>query len=242
MGKTLKKGQGNLPLYHQLEVILKERINNGEFKNGDIFPCERELIDEYGVSRITVRQALSNLRSSGSVEAHPGIGTVVVKDKIDEKLSSVKSFSEEMKEHGMIMTTKESKCSLSVPPSEISDELGLERGEKCFVLERVRCADSLPVVYSITYISKEWDLKCQEGLYDKSLYEYLGREKNIVITGAKDTFEAVAGDKEISRLLGVKASSPLLKRTRISYVKDREIFEYTLCWYRADKYKYTVEL
>ena len=147
-----------------------------------------------------------------------------------------------MKEHGMIMTTKESKCSLSVPPTEISDELGIERGEKCFVLERVRCADSLPVVYSITYISKEWDLKCQEGLYDKSLYEYLGREKNIVITGAKDTFEAVAGDKEISRLLGVKASSPLLKRTRISYVKDREIFEYTLCWYRADKYKYTVEL
>ena len=87
MSKALEKGQGTLPLYHQLEVILKERINNGEFKNGDIFPCERELIKEYGVSRITVRQALANLRSSGLVEAYPGIGTVVVKDKIDDKLS-----------------------------------------------------------------------------------------------------------------------------------------------------------
>lgn len=242
MSKALEKGQGTLPLYHQLEVILKERINNGEFKNGDIFPCERELIKEYGVSRITVRQALANLRSSGLVEAYPGIGTVVVKDKIDEKLSSVKSFSEEMKEHGMIMRTKESKCSFVVPPSEISDELGIERGEKCFLLERVRCADSLPVVYSTTYISNKWNLECDEGLYDSSLYEYLRREKNIVITGAKDTFEAVTADKEIAKLLDVRVASPLLKRTRISYVKKREIFEYTLCWYRADKYKYTVEL
>lgn len=242
MGKILEKGKGALPLYYQLEVILKERIEHGEFKNGDTFPCERELIEEYGVSRITVRQALSNLSASGLIEAHPGIGTVVVKDKIDEKLSRVKSFSEEMMEHGMVMQTKECKCSLCVPPLEVSKELGINKGEKCFQLERVRCADSISVVYSLTYISTARNMECDERLYDSSLYAYLKEEKGIIITGAKDTFEAVAADNEISRHLEIRQGSPILKRTRISYINNKEVFEYTLCWYRADKYKYTVEL
>jgi GntR family transcriptional regulator len=67
-------------------------------------------------------------------------------------------------------------------------------------------------------------------------------KKGIAITGAKDTFEAVASDVEIAKHIQIRLGSPVLKRTRISYVNDKEIFEFTVCWYRADKYKYTVEL
>ena len=242
MSDKLRKGKGELPLYYQLEMILKDRIMGGEFSNGDTFPCERELMAYYEVSRITVRQALANLNSAGLIEAHPGIGTVVVLDKINEQLTKVKSFSEEMREHGMEMNTNESECALAVPPVEIASVLGISRGEKCFTLGRVRCADSSPVVYSVTYISSKWDLECDASLYDKSLYAYLEREKGIVITGAKDTFEAVAADADVAKHLQIRLGSPVLKRTRLSHINDKEIFEYTVCWYRADKYKYSIEL
>ncbi|MBQ2259410.1 MAG: GntR family transcriptional regulator [Spirochaetales bacterium] len=242
MSDKLRKGKGELPLYYQLEIILKDRIMGGEFSNGDIFPCERELMAYYGVSRITVRQALANLNNAGLIEAHPGIGTVVVFDKINEQLTKVKSFSEEMREHGMEMNTSESECTYAVPPVEIASALGLSMGEQCFCLARVRCADSTPVVYSLTYVSSKWGLEAEPALYDESLYAYMENKKGIAITGAKDTFEAVASDVEIAKRIQIRLGSPVLKRTRISYVNDKEIFEFTVCWYRADKYKYTVEL
>ncbi|MGN0907453.1 MAG: GntR family transcriptional regulator [Bullifex sp.] len=242
MSEVLKKGKGELPLYSQLERILRDRILSGEFSGGDVFPCERELMASYTVSRITVRQALANLTRAGLIEAHPGIGTVVRPEKINEKLTGVKSFSEEMREHGIEMTTGLCTCFMGVPPLEVSSVLGLGNGEKCFILERVRCASSSPVVHSITYIPSAWGLECDPSLYEHSLYEYLRDVKKIVITGARDTFEAVAADAGTAALLHIKQGSPVLKRTRTSFVNDRKTFEYTICLYAADRYKYTVEL
>lgn len=242
MGEILKKGKGELPLYSQLEMILKNRIMGGEFPNGSTFPCERELMAEYKVSRITVRQALSNLSSAGLLEAHPGIGTLVVLDKINERLTGVKSFSEEMREHGIEMSTGKCECVMTVAPLDVSEVLGAGKGEKCFTLDRVRCAGGSPVVVSRTYILSKWDLECDASLYEQSLYAYLRDERKLIITGARDTFEAVSADSETAKLLQIRPGSPVLKRTRISFVNDKEVFEYTICHYAADKYKYTVEL
>src|SRR5680860_332364 len=71
------------PLYYQLELELRSRIDQGEWKPGEMVPTEVEICSYYGVSRTTARQALSNLANQGALVRKPGVGTFVLQDRID---------------------------------------------------------------------------------------------------------------------------------------------------------------
>lgn len=231
-----------MPLYHQLEMILKEKIEQGEFLNGDILPGETKLMETYGVSRITVRQALGNLTNAGYVVGKPGIGTVVVFEKIDEHLKSVISFSEEMAQHGISMST--SYCSMEelLPGKAVALQLGIEEDQKCFCLTRVRCAKGVPMVYSHTYINTCWNLPLSSECYSDSLYRFLSERLGILVASATDTLEAVLADEEIARFLQISPGMPVFKRTRKSHDPDQRVIEFSICYYPGDQYKYSVKL
>ena len=242
MKRKLDRTRGAAPLYHQLEAILRERIESGEFSPGSVFPCEREIMEEYGVSRITVRQAMRNLSDSRYISSHPGRGTVVVFSKINEVLGSVISFSEEMARHGITMSTSFCRAEYIVPDRQVSIELGLGEGERCFSLTRVRDAGGVPLVYSETYMPQSWQLEADPGLYMESLYGYLRSERGITVERAVDTLEAAAASPAVASVLGIGEGVPVFKRTRRSFACNGRILEYTVCYYPADRYKYTVEL
>lgn len=238
----LDRKRGATPLYHQIETHLKGKIEDGEIVRGAALPAEKSLMQEYGVSRITVRQALNDLAKEGYVEGHPGIGTLVTYQKINESLKKVISFSDEMKLHGVTMHTSLCKVSKVFPSSTVSDELGLDYGKKCFRLDRVRCVDGKPLVYSETFCSLNWNLPLEENDYVDSLYKFISADLGIVITKAKDTLEAISANKKIAELLQIAEGYPVFKRIRKSFDKSGKVFEYTICFYPGDKYKYTVEL
>ena len=97
MNLMIDRNPGAPPLYAQLESILKQKIEQGTYKRGDFLPTEKELMAEYQPSRVTVRQAVTNLVQSGYVRARRGIGTDIVYEKVEEHLERVISFTEEMK-------------------------------------------------------------------------------------------------------------------------------------------------
>ena len=93
MNLMIDRNPGAPPLYAQLESILKQKIEQGTYKRGDFLPTEKELMAEYQPSRVTVRQAVTNLVQSGYVRARRGIGTDIVYEKVEEHLERVISFT-----------------------------------------------------------------------------------------------------------------------------------------------------
>lgn len=238
----LSREKGAQPLYFQLKEELKEQIESEKFKKGDMFLSEKQLQEIYQVSRITVRQAINELVNAGYLECARGIGTTVIFNKIDENLKQVISFSEEMARHGIVMRT--SYCEMSEIPAEkkIAEHLGIQPDAPCYRLERVRCAENVAIVYSITYLTNKYRLPVDNGLYRNSLYQLLKEEYDIVIAKGKDTFEAVLANETIGEFLHIEPGQPVFKRTRKTYDQDGDVLEYTVCYYAGDRYKYSIDL
>jgi GntR family transcriptional regulator len=238
----LDKSKGAAPLYHQLKQILKKEIEEESFVKGDIFPCEKDLMNIFEVSRTTVRQAIADLTNLGYLRGERGVGTIVTFSKINERLKSVISFSEEMRRHGIIMSTSHCKIDFEIASKYIAQQLGVTVGEKVIHLIRVRCADGAPLVYSNTYLPGNLDLPLEESNYDASLYEFLKKEKNILVTATNDTLEAILADEEIAKFLKIELNTAVFKRTRKGFDQFGKQVEFSLSYYPGDKYKYNIDL
>ncbi|WP_102398792.1 GntR family transcriptional regulator [Haloimpatiens massiliensis] len=234
--------KGAPPLYYQIEELLKKKIENEEYVEGDILPSELELQEFFHVSRITVRQAINELVNEGYVKRTRGKGTTVIFNKIEEPLSRIMSFTEEMKMRGYEPSTRFVKVDIIKANKVIAKNLDINEGEEVYKIQRLRYADNFPMVFFITYLKKELDLPLDEKEYEGSLYEFLSKNKNIMAVKVKEYFEAVATDEIISRYLGVKIGTPTLKRTRLSFDSTGNNLEYSVCYYRAERYKYLVEI
>lgn len=238
----LDRKKGAAPLYYQLENLFKEQIESGEYAKGDIFPTEKQLQELYHVSRVTVRQAVSNLVNEGYLMCSRGIGTTVIFEKIDENLKQVISFSDEMKQHGITMETSYCEITKEKAGKVIRMNLGLKEGEECYKLVRVRCAKGVPIVYSITYLNNTHQFPLHSQLYKNSLYKLLKEEYGVSVVKGQDTLEAVSANSEIGDFLRIEEGFPVFKRTRKTFDDKNDIIEYTVCYYPGDKYKYSVEL
>src|SRR5205085_11725065 len=141
-----------LPLYYQLKEVLKQQIRAGHLAPHTAIPSEPELVSSYHVSRATVRQALSELVHEGLLYRQHGKGTFVCEPRVQQTLSELSSFSEEIQRHGKrpggILLVSE-----LVRGSEIvREQLGLTDIEQAIRLERLRTADGIPVAHEIDYL------------------------------------------------------------------------------------------
>lgn len=237
----LDYSKGASPLYYQIKGILRDKIENEEYLPGDTLPTELELQNIFNVSRITVRQAINELVNEGYVSRIRGKGTVVVSNKIEENLNKIMSFTDEMKIRGLVPSTKFAKISIVKLNKTIAKYLNAKRGDEAYKIERLRYANNSPIVFFVTYLKRELDLPIDNEKYMGSLYELL-KAKGIIPAKIKEYFEAVTADEEVCRYLDINIQTPVLKRTRISYTSNNDTLEYTICYYRADKYKYAVEI
>jgi len=238
----LDKSKGAAPLYHQLKQILKKEIEEGNFIKGSLFPCEKDLMNTFGVSRTTVRQALGDLSNLGYLRGERGVGTMVTFSKINERMQSVISFSEEMQRHGVIMSTSHCSIGPEAASKYIAQQLDVKEGERVFHLIRVRCADGVPLVYSDTYLPGCLDLPLNEATYNASLYDFLRKERDIVVASAQDTLEAMLADGQMAAFLKIPLYTAVFKRTRKGFDQDGRQVEFSVSCYPGEKYKYTIEL
>ena len=229
-------------LYIQIERILKEQIENGEYANGDMLPSEKELQALFNVSRVTIRQAVSGLANRGYVECSRGIGTTVTFEKIDENIRRVISFSKEMAQHGMRMETSYCRISLEKSGKAVSFRLEIPEDTPVYKLVRVRCVKGAPMVYSVTYLMRTCELPLDDDSYLESLYDLLETRYGIKIVRGQDTFEATLANRAIADFLKISAGDPVFKRSRITFDQNGKKVEYTCCYYPGEKYQYTVDL
>lgn len=238
----LNHEKGAPPLYSQLELILKKKIEHGEYNRGDFLPTEKMLMEQYEVSRVTVRQAMAALAQGGYIKCTRGIGTEVIYEKIDEHMKGVISFTDEMKQHNITMETSYCKMEKINPSTQVATALQIPKTDMCYCLTRVRCVNGSPLVYTITYLKDIVELPMDSRYYMESLYKYLQEVHQIRIERGIDTLEASLPTEKIQKFLAIEAQMPIFKRVRLTYLPGEEVFEYSICYYPGNRYKYTVDL
>ncbi|MBM7415656.1 GntR family transcriptional regulator [Rhodococcus sp. PvP016] len=228
-----------VPKHEQLRAILLHRCTK-ELQPGDLMPSERRLMEDYGVSRITVREAIGQLVNEGHLVRVRGKGTFVASRPVQSRLH-LASFSEEMRAQGLEPTTVVLFARLEDPSVATIRALDIAAGGKAYHIKRLRLADGEPVS-----VDDGWyDAAVLPGLVDldlsKSIYDAVSSHYGQTIDRAEQTVSATAADNDTATLLGTKRGAPVLYFDRVSFSGDRPI-EHTESWYRCDRYQLTMEV
>ncbi len=232
-----------LPIYYQLKEIIKSKIQEGEYSEGEMIPSERELCNQYDISRMTVRQAINELQTEGYLYKVHGKGSFVRSNKIEQNLASLTSFSEDMLRMGRKPSSKILSAEKMKANAETAQKLGLHIGDSVLLLSRLRFADQQPICIEKTYLNADL-LKYSNAFQvpDFSLYEYLRKTLHIKLTHAHQTIETILLSGEDANLLAVMDNSLGLLMSRITYNEKNEVIEYVRSIYRGDTYKFIIEL
>lgn len=232
----------HLPIYFQLEEIIKKRIDEEELKPGDFIPSEREFSEKYSISRMTVRQALNNLTNEGVLEKQRGRGTFVAYRKLEQSLKGLTSFSEEMLVRGMEPSSRTLGFEKIHASANVANRLQVNEGTQVYMIKRIRFADSIPMAYEMSYMPVDLFPDLTENVVSHSLYTYVEQTLLLPISKASQSIEASLATKTESSLLHIKEKSPVLLFHRIGYLNNQRPFEFVKSIYRADQYKFFIDL
>ncbi|WP_247826187.1 GntR family transcriptional regulator [Arthrobacter antioxidans] len=227
------------PKHVQLRESLRRYIRQfGEPGAG--IPSERQLGSYYGVARMTVRHAIDALVAEDVLERIVGLGTFVARSKMDLHMKMT-SYTEEMIRRGMVPDARVLSFEQQGASPLVARELQIELGQPVVRFRRQLLADGEPMSVDENFIPAH----CVPGILDDppptSLYNVLSERYGLVMEWGEDTIEATAASPSIARLLNVEMSAPLLKIQRHAYVA-RSMVDYSVSYYRADRYKLWVPL
>ena len=231
-----------LPIYYQIEEEIKQKIDAGTFVTGETIPSERELSEVYEVSRMTVRQSITNLVQEGRLYRVKGRGTFVAEQKIEQSLMKMTSFTEDMIRRGMVSKNKILHFEVIPAPADVSRKLSIKEGREVYDIQRIRYADERPMAIERTYIPVELVPQMDESAVFGSLYAYIEQHHPYKIGKAMQEIEAtIAGDDQ-AELLEIASGSAVLHIERTSLLEDGTPFEVVKSSYRADRYKFISEI
>jgi GntR family transcriptional regulator len=231
-----------IPLYYQLETILRKKITSGDYSPKIPLPSEDALAEEYEVSRITVRQALSSLEQDGLVIRQRGKGTFVSEKADTLELPRFTGSIEDLILMGKRTKTQVIESSWIDPPDIIRKRLQL-KDDKVLRIEKVRYIEGDPFSHVFNYLPPELGNNLPMDLIkSKPMLMILEDELGVRATAAEQTVEATIADAEDASLLDIRVGDPLLKAERTVYDVKGQPVEYVSVVYRADKYAYTMKL
>ncbi len=226
------------PVYQVIENDIKDKIQKGELKHGDMINSENELKDMYFVSRMTVRQALNNLVNEGYLYRHKGKGTFVNNIKIEKKMQGLIGFTEEMRRMNKRVRSKIITFDTMKADDEIASKLFLKPGDDVYSIERVRYGDDIPVLFERLFIPVSLFKEMDQKIMESSFYDYIENHLNIKISHCIQTLEAKSSNPRVSEMLEIQKSSPVLFMTRNTFLDRGFPFEYVKAYYRADQYRF----
>ncbi len=230
--------QSVVPLYFQIRQFLLDQIRSEELKPGDGVPSEQAIATKFGVSRMTVRQALKSLADLGVIYSQRGKGTFVAGNKLEKSFRQVLSFTEEMAARGSRPSSRLLRFEIDPADENAASTLQIPVGEKLISLRRLRLADSVPMGIEWSRIPLSLCPDFMETFKPEgSLYQALNGRYGIKVAVTDEVAEASVATTEQARLLQIPKRAPVLLFSRISYVASGKAVEYVISVYRGDRYK-----
>ncbi|HEY2587083.1 MAG TPA: GntR family transcriptional regulator [Tepidisphaeraceae bacterium] len=231
------------PLYAQVEAELASCIASGHMKPGDQLPTESALIQRFGVSRPTIRQAIQNLAARGLVEIRRGKGTFASLPKMTQPLESLSGFVEDMEMLGRNATARVIDKRIVKAGEAVARNLAVEPDADVVRIQRVRLADGVPVSFDDTFLPLDIGRKIMaDDLETQPIFSLLEDKYGIPLIEAEYRLEALAAEPAVARALGVEPLTPMLVIERISYREGDHPIDYEKLYYRGDLVRFTTRL
>jgi GntR family transcriptional regulator len=234
-----------VPLYHQIQQLIRHRVAKNQYAPGAQIPSEHELCRELKVSRITVREALRELVREGLLLKVQGKGTFVSPDAATP-LPPIKYTGalEDIYERVLKLDVVDVEISRVASPGSLRQLLGLTEDEQELTcIKRLRHINAEPFSFTVNYLPVSiGDRIRKEDLFSAPLMAILEGDMKIPIVRALETVEAAPADPEVSSRLRIPVLYPVMHVTRTMFTEGDKPFELVETFYRADKYKYSVSL
>jgi GntR family transcriptional regulator len=232
---TLSKSEG-VALYVQVRETLRDQIKSGVLEPGQKLPAEDELAAQFGVSRMTVRQGISDLTDEGMLYRRRGIGTFVTQFHVERDHNKLTDFFETARAEGF--EAKVELLSREVVPAKlmIAKALSLQENEPVIRIQSLRLASDVPVTIYDEYVP--YKLRHElltEDLQSRAAWQIL-EEHGLVIKRAVQVIQARGAEESIAKLLDVEEDSPILFKNRVIYAEDGMPVEVLLCHNRGNIY------
>ena len=231
-----------LPVHVQIERWFMAAVDRGDLVPGDRLPREQDLAAAFGVSRMTLRQALAALQGRGLLLRIPGRfgGTSIAEPKIECDLTGLAGFTEQLRRSNLRAGARVVQAVTLPAVRAVAGALQLDRGGAVHLVVRVRTARGAPLALERSYFPAELFADLLQRKLTGSLYGVLGADYGQRPTTATEVLEpAVARDDE-ARLLGVPPGSPLLLITRTAYAASGRPVEYARDLFRPDRVRVSV--
>lgn len=234
-----------VPKYFALKRELIRKIEEEAFEPDCPIPSERELMEQYQVSRITVRRAIDELVAGGYLYKVQGKGTYVKSDDYSQNLFAITSCTDDVIRLGRNPSKKVTVSEIVPADAKRARLLNTAVGDELYLLERITMADGEPLNYTITYLPRRLFPGIEK--YDfnvQSLYDLLAERYGVRFAKSRRTIEAVLAEEEISEYLDIDEQMPviLFESTTYGIVQGRELpIESFKCYYRTDQYKFYIE-
>ena len=200
---------GHKPLYRQIADRIREQIARGELKPGDALPTESALQTEFGVSRVTVRQALRQLVEQQILESIQGSGTYVKEERVNYDIFQLTSFDEKLSDRHV------------------------DTHSEVLIFEVIPADDFLQQQLQITPQDRVWHVK-------RVRYHFIEEVKKMVIDRSEQEIIPLMPTEEMSRLLNISQTKPILEKVSRGYLVDGRVFEYSRNAFNTDDYKFTL--
>jgi len=228
----------SIPLHIQLKKEIEEKIFTGQYTKK--IPSERELMEEFYVSRSTVRQSVSQLVQEGVLEKRRGKGTFVAVRPINDWLGNLSSTNETVERMGMEPGAKLIRSEIITLSAQLKEITGLD---KAYHFKRVRYANRIPIGIERHYYPVELGNRLVKyDLDNEAFYNLLERELGVKTFEAEQIIKSVNPAKEDAKLLHIPEGTSVLNAERKITDVDGHFVEFENAYYRADMYSFKIKL
>jgi GntR family transcriptional regulator len=232
-----------LTLHRRIREELRERILRGTLRPHDRVPSESELMAQYGVSRVTVRQALGDLQGAHMIFKVPGKGSFVAQAKPFQELGRLQGFAEAMSGRGHDTFNRLVQLQ-TVPATErVAHRLQLPAGAPVTEVQRVRFLDRQPVSFDVTWLPPRLGERLvREELATRDIFLILEDDLATPLGHADLAIDAVPAEAHVASLLDIAPGSPVLRIERLTHDRDGRPVDYEHLHCRSDIFQYRLRL
>jgi GntR family transcriptional regulator len=243
IGEPVPAARTAQPLYARLRDQLKAEILHGRRKPGERLPSESEMTAEFGVSRITVRQALGDLQKEGLLVKSHGRGSFVSQPPVALDLNRLAGLTEALSGAGRTIHTRVLAQKPARADAEVAQALGLARGTQVSVLDTLRYLDRKPLVLNRSWMPFDIGTRiARADLASRDIMDILENELGMAIGRADLTIGAVGATAAQHRHLRVPAGTALVSVRRLVHDASDRPVHLEQGAYRADRFSYSLTL
>ncbi len=231
----------SVPLYYQIVELLRQKIEQGELTPGEKLPTEMELSKSFGVSRVTLRQALSILKADGLLDRKHGNGTFVAKSPTGpEKIKLTGIIEQNLsgeQVHRLISME-------DMPPlPHLEEFFRISRQDRLTRIRRLRMVDDFPFCYTISFLPPELAKKVtRRDIEHRNMLDIIQKRLQLPLGKIRQTFEARTADSEVAGHLSIGILDPVFYVEAFVYGPKGDPIQYSQMYHKGNRHKYSIEL